>query len=50
MLLIQNGEPGFELTPSINSIEFEYDGELTISGNNINTFLVNPGLTDAVPL
>ena len=46
MLLIQNGEPGFELTPSINSIEFEYDGELTISGNNINTFLVNPGLTD----
>lgn len=44
MLLIQNGEPGFELTPSVSSIDFEYDGELTITGNNTNTFLVNPGL------
>ena len=45
MLLIQDGEPGFELTPYITSIDFEYDGELTITGNNTNTFLVNPGLT-----
>lgn len=45
MLLIQDGEPGFELTPYVNSIDFEYDGELTITGNNTNTFLVNPGLT-----
>ena len=45
MLLIQDGEPGFELTPSVTSIDFEYDGELTIIGNNTNTFLVNPGLS-----
>lgn len=45
MLLIQDGEPGFELTPNVASIDFEYDGELTIIGNNTNTFLVNPGLT-----
>lgn len=44
MLLIQNGVPGFELTPDITSISFEYDGELTIAGNNANSFLVNPGL------
>lgn len=45
MLLIQDGEAGFELTPYITSIDFEYDGELAITGNNTNTFLVNPGLT-----
>lgn len=45
MLLIQDGVPGFELTPDITSISFEYDGELTIAGNNTNSFLVNPGLT-----
>lgn len=45
MLLIQDGEAGFELTPYITSIDFEYDGELVITGNNTNTFLVNPGLT-----
>lgn len=45
MLLIQNGVPGFELTPDITSISFEYDGEPTIAGNNTNSFLVNPGLT-----
>ena len=45
MLLIQSGEPGFELTPSVTAIDFEYDGELTITGNNTNTFLVNPGLS-----
>ena len=45
MLLIQDGVPGFTLTPDIASIDFEYDGELTITGNNTNSFLVNPGLT-----
>lgn len=45
MLLIQNGVPGFELTPNVTSIEFESDGELTVIGNNASTFLVNPGLT-----
>lgn len=45
MLLIQDGVSGFELTPDITSISFEYDGELTIIGNNANSFLVNPGLT-----
>lgn len=44
MLLIQDGVPGFTLTPDITSINFEYDGELTITGNNTNSFLVNPGL------
>ena len=31
MLLIQDGVPGFTLTPDIASIDFEYDGELTIT-------------------
>lgn len=44
MLLIQDGVPGFELTPDVTSISFEYDGELTIVGNNANSFLVNPGV------
>ena len=46
LLLIQNGMPGFDLTPSVSSIGFEYDGKITAGGNNTNTFLVNPGFTE----